>query len=151
LSNLYYNGGTSQMVHLTTGAGCYVQLYGGDINFYTAPSGTVGNAATPTRRMALFENGHLQLGTYAAAADNGITLTASGECYFDNFYASGTIPTLVGALAGDSWVDTGFRFYAYGGKWAICVYLKQAGHSAGSYSAWNAASQAGQFLVVRIA
>ena len=58
------------------------RLNGGQHQFYTAPSGTAGNAITFTQAMTLDANGSLALGATAVASSNGgmtITCTSSGS------------------------------------------------------------------------
>lgn len=62
IGNNYYNNGTSSLYINSAAATLYQQLSGQHI-FYTAPSGTAGNAISFTQAMTLDANGRWLLGT----------------------------------------------------------------------------------------
>ena len=64
-NNLYYDG-TLRYANSSKAAVLYAQ-YSGKYEWYTAPSGTAGNAATLTVRMLLDNNGNLGLGVTPSA------------------------------------------------------------------------------------
>jgi len=89
-SNSYYDSGDK---YLTTGAaGQYLITSAGGHNWYTAPSGTAGNAISFTQAMTLDANGNLGLGTsspfnYSGWATITVSDTTGGEI---DFATSGT-------------------------------------------------------------
>ena len=92
LSNNAYHNGTSWIYEFSTAATRY-DLYNGAHSWYTAPSGTAGNAITFTQAMTLDASGNLGLGTTPRAwqssprwraLDFGSSIAAIGtsEAYF---------------------------------------------------------------------
>jgi hypothetical protein len=76
LANCYYNAGwkyarTERAARFAVGEGL------NDFRWFTAPSGTAGNAITFTQAMTLDASGNLLVGTTNAASNNGIGLKAS--------------------------------------------------------------------------
>jgi hypothetical protein len=64
--------------YLVTGqSAAYYRLFNGQHNWFTAPSGTAGNAISFTQAMTLDANGNLALGT-TSAADSSARATISG-------------------------------------------------------------------------
>ena len=80
-NNAFYNG-TNWLYLTSNGAAQYQQ----DVNthkWYTAPSGTAGNAITFTQAMTLDASGQLAIGTSTANSNTMLTLNRSG---FNQFY-----------------------------------------------------------------
>jgi hypothetical protein len=76
-SNIYYDG--SQNTYIGNGyASTYLQL-SGEHRFYTAPSGTAGNAITLTQSMTLAANSGLSIGTTTAAPANGLLVAGDAK------------------------------------------------------------------------
>lgn len=63
-SNLYYNG--TNWIYKNTATGSVLNLSGGGLLVYTAPSGTAGTTATLTQALTLTANGQLLVGQTAA-------------------------------------------------------------------------------------
>ena len=83
VGNNFYSDGTSR--YLTTGfAGLYGQESDGAHKFYTAPSGTAGNAIGFTQAMTLDASGNLGVGTTTlnvGTYGKAITLAATASAY----------------------------------------------------------------------
>jgi len=88
--NAYYNG--SNYVYKTTDYSCRYTLNSGVHYWYTAPSGTAGNAITFTQAMTLQNNGQFLLGT----------TTQRGSCSFTLSTDSGTTQWSVGPYLSNS-------------------------------------------------
>jgi len=65
-ANWYYTGGS--ILYKTSGAATYYSQASGAHKFFTAPSGTAGNAITFTQAMTLDANGNLGVGTTSPSA-----------------------------------------------------------------------------------
>ena len=72
IGNNWYNNGTND-IYANNGYAVLYQQTGGVHSWYTAPSGTAGNAITFTQPMTLDASGHLGLGT--TSIDSGATAT----------------------------------------------------------------------------
>ena len=70
LSNNYFRA-ASQDQYITTNFATIYQQVSGSHRFYTAPSGTAGNAITFTQAMTLDASGNLLVGTTASGGQNG--------------------------------------------------------------------------------
>jgi hypothetical protein len=81
-TNAYYNSGWK---YQGTGlaARYYVDRAGGQHIWYTAPSGTAGNAITFTERMRIDSNGNLLVGTASSASGNSNTFVTAGTTAAD--------------------------------------------------------------------
>jgi hypothetical protein len=103
--NCYYNT-SNQWIYSTTAPAERYSLYNGAHNWYTAPSGTAGNAITFTQAMTLDTSGNLLVGTTSAADSSGIGF---------KYIASATSPSvaLVGS-ASTNGTGTGFQMYSTG-------------------------------------
>lgn len=78
MSNAYFNTST-QFIYTSAGAASNYQQYGGSHYWYTAPSGTAGNAITFTQAMTLTSGGNLLVGT---TTDAGYKLDVNGTGRF---------------------------------------------------------------------
>jgi len=77
-NNLYFNG--SNRIYLQNGyATEYVQSTSGTHSWYTAPSGTAGNAITFTQAMTLDASGNLGIGTTSPATRLNVSSTGNGN------------------------------------------------------------------------
>ena len=115
--NSYYNG-TNYIYKASTSAGFY-QIAGNQHQWYTAASGTAGNAITFTQAMTLDANGNLLVGTTSGGGaagprlyvvngnntngDAGAYVQLGGNCNNTTSYAISTLITGVGN-----------KFYVYG-------------------------------------
>ena len=86
--NWYYDGSTSRYVN-TNFASRYRQ-YEGQHQWYTAPSGTAGNAITFTQAMTLDASGNLLVGTTSAGA-NGFSIVK--DAIYGGWYSDANHPT----------------------------------------------------------
>tara|TARA_R110000868_G_scaffold112176_5_gene302318 strand:+ start:7741 stop:10587 length:2847 start_codon:yes stop_codon:yes gene_type:complete len=85
-SNTYFNGAAFTYINTTT-ATLYRQL-SGQHQFYTAPSGTAGNAISFTQAMTLDASGRLGIGTASPARPLDVLGTANGVAIFKNSTAA---------------------------------------------------------------
>lgn len=69
LFNAYYSVGSSAYLYKTTSGASRYQSAAGEHRWFTAPSGTAGNAITFTQAMTLDANGNLLVGTTNANAN----------------------------------------------------------------------------------
>jgi hypothetical protein len=78
MANAYYNG--TNYIYSTTAAASYYRQSSSTHQWYTAPSGTAGNAITFTQAMTLDASGNLALGTTAAqqTASNRTVFSLAG-------------------------------------------------------------------------
>jgi hypothetical protein len=80
-NNAFLNSGATNWIYQNTGfATRYAQVSGGH-EFYTAPSGTAGNAISFTQAMTLFSTGNLAVGT---TTDAGFKLDVNGTGRFSS-------------------------------------------------------------------
>jgi hypothetical protein len=92
-----------------TGSASYYQQYNSVHSWYTAASGTAGNAITFTQAMSLTASGDWLLGkTNAGLANNGIWITSAGQSY-------NTIPDGENTLHVYSSAASAYRFYVSSG------------------------------------
>ena len=86
-ANAYYNAGWK---YTTTGFASHYYQNAGSHSWYTAPSGTAGNAITFTQAMTLGSDGLFQVGTTTGAVNDGkLQVSATGT-------GAGTANTVVG-------------------------------------------------------
>lgn len=76
-SNYYRNSGGSY-IYLTSAAASYQAQVGGVHYWFTAPSGTAGNAISFTQAMTLNANGQLLLGTTSAGTTDAPLIVSNG-------------------------------------------------------------------------
>jgi hypothetical protein len=88
IGNAFYNT-SSQFIYRSTAAAALYETYGGVHAWYTAPSGTAGNAISFTQSMTLQASGGLSLGTTNDAGAGNINL-ANGK-----FIGWGGLDTLI--------------------------------------------------------
>jgi hypothetical protein len=125
--NNYYidTGGTNRYV--TTGAAAQQMLFpqAGGVQFYTAPSGTAGNAITFTQAMTLDASGVFLLGTTNVGATNSNSFIAYGS--------SGGFPGafIANHLSGTS-SGQGYGFFCYNGT--VIGSITQSGTTAVLYN-----------------
>jgi hypothetical protein len=82
-NNYYFDGSTAFTYLYSTAATSYDQGSDGTHKWYTAPSGTAGNAITFTQAMTLDASGNLLVGKTAAGIVNaGAEITSSGDGKF---------------------------------------------------------------------
>ena len=114
--NTFYDG-TAQKA-LITGAASMVEVGGGSVNAYTAPSVAAGAAQTFTQRLALAQTGTLTLTPDAGQAAISIQNTSAPFCNIaSNHYLTfsppgagwGVMPTL----------DNGIHLGATGNRWTV--------------------------------
>ena len=108
--NAYHNG-TNWIYKGSSFAPSYYNQFNGTHAWYTAPSGTAGNAITFTQAMSLLSGGDLVIGTTSASITNGgiwlppgggsssiqighASGTASGNTYANFGYSSNTIGSI---------------------------------------------------------
>jgi hypothetical protein len=77
-SNFYFNSAGSLLYKNTGVASSRYTQYQGSHVWYSAPSGTAGNAISFTQAMTLFATGNLLVGTPSPISDNGAKLQVSG-------------------------------------------------------------------------
>jgi len=105
-SNAFHNG--SNFIYQKTAAATYYTMTSsGQHQWYTAPSGTAGNAITFTQAMTLFANGNLAVGT---TTDSGYKLDVNGTGRFSGMITSSTgnstrLFTTSGATTGYLYAD----------------------------------------------
>jgi hypothetical protein len=104
LQNSYYNG-ANYVYKNTAAASGYQQSAGGHI-WYSAPSGTAGNAISFTQAMTLDASGRLMVKTTSASGD-GITVGAGGLLYVRSS-DDGTVSSL-GADTGGATYLTSYK------------------------------------------
>jgi len=75
--NLGWQTTTGQYKYLTTDTSSWVQFAGGGFKFWSAPSGTAGNAISFTQAMTLDASGNLGVGTTSPAARLHVYSTAA--------------------------------------------------------------------------
>jgi hypothetical protein len=99
VNNAYLNSSVT-WIYTTTGTASYTQQYGGAHYWYTAPSGTAGNAITWTQAMTLDASGNLLVGTTGTGFSNtnGVDFNRNGQVYFN--HVSGSPTGLAYALFG---------------------------------------------------
>ena len=98
-SNAYFNG-TSWIYKVSNSSMRYEQGSGGHL-FYTAPSGTAGNAITFTQAMTLDASGNLLVGTTSQILSGKVSLQTAGTrgySYNDNTGTAGTKAIIFGSL-----------------------------------------------------
>ena len=83
-NNTYWNG--TNFIYKTTAAASYSQQVSGKHAWFTAPSGTAGNAISFTQAMTLDASGNLSIGTTSAYS----TLNVGGASGAKIFYTGGT-------------------------------------------------------------
>jgi hypothetical protein len=95
----YYTDNTPTNIYLTTGFATAYQQTTGEHRWYTAPSGTAGNAITFTQAMTLDANSNLMVGTTSQVGKLNVAgqITATGGI----FKANGA-PSLSAATAGEA-------------------------------------------------
>ena len=99
-ANWYYSGGS--FLYKTTAAATYFQQASGAFKWYTAPSGTAGNAISFSQVMTLDASGNLGVGTTSPATRLEVNALSEGEYFragggtisarslqFSNFTVSG--------------------------------------------------------------
>lgn len=93
-ANSFYNG--SSWIYSTTDFASYYRQISGQHNWYTAPSGTAGNAISFTQAMTLDASGNLLVGTTSIPSSPGISGVAiensvgtSGRITFGKTYSGG--------------------------------------------------------------
>ena len=115
IQNGFLNSGGSY-VYKASLAACRHDLYNGGFRWYTAPSGTAGNAITFTQAMTLDASGNLLVGTtsysgvqigvgYAGNVNTGIGLndtTSTSGCGFMAFQIGGTTIGSISRVAATS-------------------------------------------------
>ena len=116
-NNSYDTGGTHK--YLTTAAANLYVMGGGSHVWYTAPSGTAGNAISFTQAMTLDASGNLGIGTSSPGALLDVSSTVSRTVNFNSTYANG-----VGVAFKNSGTD-----FAYMGsaKWVMSGSLSDFG------------------------
>jgi hypothetical protein len=106
--NTYYNG-TNWVYATSSIATSQYQQRIGEHRFYTAPSGTAGNAISFTQAMTLGSNSGLSIGTTTAAAANGL-LVAGAATFSSSVTArngsSGTAFITTNAVNADFTIET---------------------------------------------
>jgi hypothetical protein len=96
-NNYYFNG--SNNIYISNGTATQYAMSGGQHKFYTASSGTAGNAISFTQAMTLDSSGNLLVGKTASnAATAGSELRAAGVAVHT---CSGDQPLIVNRLAND--------------------------------------------------
>jgi hypothetical protein len=117
VSNAYFNG--TNWIYKATGNATGVEQAAGQHRFYTAPSGTAGNAITFTQALTLNTNGALVLqGGDTAASGVGVTFpatqSASSNANTLDDYEEGTwTPTFETTGTGFSAISYGTRDATY--------------------------------------
>jgi hypothetical protein len=81
-NNYYYNG--SNYIYAANGAATRYHLVDGQHQWYTAPSGTAGNAITFTQAMTLDASGNLGIGTTSPSAKFHVAASGSDPILFAN-------------------------------------------------------------------
>jgi hypothetical protein len=128
--NVYYNAGNK---YITTGAATLYAQTGGQHLWYTAPSGTAGNAITFTEAMRIDSSGNVGIGTTSPAAKLHISGGANNIARVDGSTSGGAWAVMrngsitggiynTGAVLGDTtsgtaiFAETGYdiRFYTNG-------------------------------------
>jgi hypothetical protein len=109
LGNNFYSDGTSRYI-ATAFAQLYSQESDGGHKWYTAPSGTAGNAITFTQAMTLNASGSLLVGTTnsvgsSIAASGSLTSIAGG--FLNNLYFSGGWKYADNGFAWGTYIDSG--------------------------------------------
>jgi hypothetical protein len=117
MANAVYSGGFKYIT--TLGASQYEQ-YNGAHYWYTAPSGTAGNAITFTQAMTLDASGNLLVGTTIAGAGAG-----SGRLTVESNSAAISVPVAFSDLRTDN-------------SSSVMVYIVRKGSVVGSISTTNA-------------
>ena len=85
--NWFINTSGQDVYQTSNASGIYYQTIG-EHRWYTAPSGTAGNAMTLTERLRLFNNGRLFVGS--SPADNGYQFEVNGSAKSTSLVVSGT-------------------------------------------------------------
>jgi hypothetical protein len=91
-SNGYYNAGWK---YIGASTATQYQMFSGQHRWFTAPSGTAGNAISFTQAMTLFNTGNLLVGTPSPISDNGARLQVSGTATIGTTSNGGNVNTFV--------------------------------------------------------
>ena len=75
--NFYYDGTTYK--YITSNAAGYMNISNGGVAWYTAPSGTAGNAITFSQAMTLDASGNLLVGTTSQFQSSKLSVSGSGN------------------------------------------------------------------------
>jgi hypothetical protein len=112
LSSNAYNNGSGWLYIATDSAANYTQIGGGHY-WYTAPSGTAGNAITFTQAMTLDANGNLGVGATSLSSGNRITVDGGGVHLVSTAFNSQGL-TLGASTSSIDWriADSGASTYA---------------------------------------
>lgn len=86
LGNNYFLNSSTQRIYISNGLATEYAQINGDHIWYSAPSGTAGNAITFTQAMTLAANGNLLIG---GTVDNGAKLQVNGTASFSNTIQTG--------------------------------------------------------------
>ena len=118
--NTYLNSGGNATYIATNTASQYIQTAGAH-QWYTAPSGTAGDAITFTQAMTLDASGRLIIGATTSGAASGVMQTISSSSAAYTQYNKGTSG---GGIVGTE--GTGLVFYTYTGALGSETYTLRA-------------------------